>query len=81
MLRVNNIYALYRAANAGLGIAALPDYLARLTLGLEQVLPELEGPTYQAYFVYPEELRHSTRVAVFRDFLLERIERDRAEGW
>jgi DNA-binding transcriptional LysR family regulator len=81
VLRVNNIYAMYRAANAGLGIAALPDYLARLTHGLVQVLPELEGPAYQAYFVYPEELRHSKRVAVFRDFLLARIERDRAQVW
>ena len=81
VLRVNNIYAMYRAANTGLGIAALPDYLARLTHGLVQVLPELEGPAYQAYFVYPEELRHSKRVAVFRDFLLARIERDRAQVW
>jgi hypothetical protein len=26
------------------------------------------------FFVYPEELRHSKRVAVFRDFLLARLQ-------
>lgn len=77
VLRVNNIYAMYRAAAAGMGIASLPDYMAGLTSGLVPVLPELEGPEHNAYFVYPEELRHSRRVAVFRDFLLRRIEEDR----
>jgi DNA-binding transcriptional LysR family regulator len=37
------------------------------------VLPQLEGPTFDAYFVYPEEMRASKRVRVFRDFLLRKI--------
>ena len=41
--------------------------------GLERVLPEMDGPTIEAYFVYPEELRRSKRIAVFRDFLLEKV--------
>lgn len=77
VLRVNNIYAMYRAAATGMGIASLPDYMVGLTSGLVPVLPELEGPMHNAYFVYPEELRHSRRVAVFRDFLLRRIAEDR----
>jgi len=40
---------------------------------LVRILPELEGPSFDAYFVYPEELRHSKRIAVFRDFLIEEI--------
>ncbi len=78
VLRVNNIYGMFRAAASGLGIAALPDYMGRLADQLTLVLPDLEGPTYAAYFVYPEELRHSKRVAVLRDYLLQTIERDRA---
>ena len=39
-----------------------------------QVLPELEGPQSEVYFVYHEELRHSKRIAVFRDFLIREIE-------
>jgi DNA-binding transcriptional LysR family regulator len=38
-----------------------------------RVLPQLEGPTFDAYFVYPEEMRTSKRVRVFRDFLLRKI--------
>lgn len=77
VLRVNNIYGIYRAAAAGMGIASLPDYMIGLTGGLIPVLPHLEGPRHDIFFVYPEELRHSRRVAVFRDFLLRRIAEDR----
>ena len=71
---VNNFYAIYRAVQAGAGIAALPDYMmvAEDTM-LRRVLPDLAGPTVSAYFVYPEELRHSKRIAVLRDFLLEQV--------
>jgi DNA-binding transcriptional LysR family regulator len=62
-LRVNSVYAMYRAVKSGLGIAALPYYIAEESPELAQVLPELQGPTIEAYFVYPEELRWSKRVA------------------
>jgi DNA-binding transcriptional LysR family regulator len=75
-LRVNSVYAMYRAAKSGLGIAALPFYIAEESPELAEVLPELQGPTIEAYFVYPEELRWSKRVAVIRDFLLEQAEQD-----
>ena len=40
---------------------------------LVNILPELEGPQIDAYFVYPEEMRTSKRTAVFRDFLLRKV--------
>jgi DNA-binding transcriptional LysR family regulator len=70
---VNNVYAIFRAVDSGLGIAALPDFMARETVNLVRVLPELAGPEVEAYFVYPEELRASKRIAVFRDFLLRKV--------
>ncbi len=73
ILNVNNIYGMYRAVQTGVGIAALPDYMAHEDQNLVRVLAELEGQTISAYFVYPEELRHSKRVTVFRDFLIQRI--------
>jgi DNA-binding transcriptional LysR family regulator len=73
LLKVNSIYAMYRAAQSGLGIAALPDYIVGKHSNLTRILPELEGPSFDTYFVYPEELRNSKRVAVFRDFLLRKI--------
>src|SRR4051794_6114302 len=68
ILRVNNVYAIYRAVENGLGLAALPDYMVEGSRDIVRVLPELSGPKVEAYFVYAEELRHSKRIAVFRDF-------------
>ena len=57
----------------GLGIAALPDYMSHESTNLVEVLPELGGPSYDAFFVYPEELRHSERINVFRDYLVRKV--------
>lgn len=77
VLRVNNIYGMYRAVASGLGIAALPSYMARLSADLVHVLPEIVGPETDMYFVYPEELRDSKRINVFRDFLVRKLN----ESW
>ena len=58
---------------SGLGIGALPDYVVNENPDLVNVLTELKGPKVDVFFVYPEELRNSKRVAVFRDFLLARL--------
>lgn len=70
ILRVNNVYGVVLACEAGLGLAALPDYLARGNPKLTQIMPDLDGPTFDTYFVFPVELKESKRVAVFRDFIL-----------
>lgn len=74
VFKVNNIYGIFRAVQSGLGIAALPDYLSREASNLVEILPELRGPSIDAFFVYPEELRHSKRITVFRDFLIRKIQ-------
>ena len=76
ILRVNNLYGMYLAARSGLGLASLPDYMISESSNLIRVLPDLSGPAIETYFVYPEELRQSKRVAVFRDFLIRKV----AEG-
>jgi DNA-binding transcriptional LysR family regulator len=73
ILTVNNFYAILRGVLSGLGIAALPDFMATEHPTLVRVLPEMTGPPVDAYFVYPEELRASKRIAVFRDFLLRKV--------
>ena len=72
-LLINNVYGMLRAAERGLGVASLPDYLCSTARRVIRVLPQLEGPTFDAYFVYPEEMRASKRVSVFRDFLLRKL--------
>jgi len=75
-LSVNNIVAIRRAVEKGVGIAMLPDYMITPEWNLVTVLPDFEVPSYDCFFVYPEELRDSARVTVFRDFLLAN-----ARGW
>ncbi|HVO04783.1 MAG TPA: LysR family transcriptional regulator [Candidatus Cybelea sp.] len=76
VLRVNSVYAIRRAVQSGIGLASLPEFMAADFQNLVRVLPELQGPRIDAYFVYPEELRNSKRIQVFRDFLLRKV----AEG-
>ena len=73
VLTLNNLYGMFRAVEAGIGVAGLPDFLAREAKNLVRVLPELEGPGNDAYFVYPEEMRSSRRISVFRDFLVGKV--------
>ncbi len=75
-LKVNSTYAIFRAVQSGLGLGALPDYMSRESGNLVKVLPELRGPTVDTFFVYAEELRHSKRIGVFRDYLVRRIAED-----
>lgn len=67
---INNLYSLRQAVKRGIGIAVLPDYLAKDDDDLVNVLRDADVPNLDTYFVYPEELRNSKRVIVFRDFLL-----------
>ena len=73
-LRVNSTYGIFRAVQSGIGLGALPHYLNQETGNLVAVLPEIRGPELDMYFVYPEELRHSNRIALFRDFMLRKVE-------
>ena len=73
LLEVNSLQGLVLAIRSGLGIGAVPDYLSLEAEGLVRILPDIKAPKVDVYFVYPEELRNSKRVAVFRDFLLARL--------
>jgi DNA-binding transcriptional LysR family regulator len=73
IMQVNNAYAIMRAVESGLGIASIPDYIADGTNRLVRIMDAVEAPARDAYFVYPEELRNSKRINVFRDFLLRKV--------
>ncbi len=75
-ITANSIMAIANAAEVGLGIAGLPDYVTRGNDRLLRVLPDVEGPTFEVYFVYPSELRGTSRVTAFRDFLIAEARRD-----
>jgi len=73
VLQVNSIYGIFRAVQSGLGIAALPDYMSREVGNLVRVLPKIDGPVVDAFFVYPAELRDTMRINVLRDFLISKV--------
>ena len=72
----NNVYGMLRAVESGFGIASVPDYMARENPSLVKVLPELQGPSFEVYFIYPSDLKRSKRIAAFRQFLI-----DQASDW
>ena len=74
VLEVNSLHAMAMAVRGGVGIAALPNWMREETDGLTIILPDLKPPKVDVFFVYPEELRNSKRVAVFRDFLLAEMQ-------
>ena len=67
--RVNSIYGISLSVEKGSGLASLPDYMTAEKPHLVRVLPNLEGPSYQTYFVYTEAFKNDRRLEVFRDFL------------
>ena len=69
-MKVNAIYGMMQACRAGIGIAMLPDYVTENEAKLTRILPGIELPAYEAYFVYPPALKNSKRVGVFRDFVV-----------
>ena len=50
-----------------------PTYLVAVPRSFVYSRDDMKSPRIEADFVYPEELRHSKRVAVFRDFLVGQL--------
>ena len=72
-LRVNSVVAIKYAIRAGIGIGMIPDYMTEDQSDLVPVLTEIEQPSLNMIFAYPEELRSSKKVQLLRDFLLSKI--------
>ena len=79
-LTVNNVSAMLRAVESGLGIADLPDYMVTIVPRLVRVLEDFTGPTFDLYFIYPSDLKRSKRIAAFRDFLTGEVEAYRSNA-
>ncbi|MHC0053040.1 LysR family transcriptional regulator [Actibacterium sp. D379-3] len=72
-LTVNNYFGVLQGVINNLGIGVLPDYLTEDFPELVRVLPDVESTEVPVFLAYPEELRQSKRIAVFRDFVTEEI--------
>ena len=70
ILCVNNLHGIMRAAEAGIGLVGIPDYMTALSRRLVRILPQVKGESFDVFFVYPSELRGSVKAKVFREFLM-----------
>lgn len=70
VLQIDNLMSIKRAVQCGAGIAMLPDYMVEKDSGLVRVLRDMEVPAFDTYFCYPEVLKNSAKLNVFRDFLI-----------
>ena len=73
VMKVNSVYGLLLAVQSGVGLAALPDYITVSVPNIVKVLPQVEGPKTEAYFVYPESLKNTARIIAFRNFLYTKV--------
>ncbi len=73
IMKVNSVYGLLLAAQSGVGLAALPDYIAHNVSNLIKVLPTVEGPETETHFVYPSSLKNVARVTAFRNFIFSKV--------
>jgi DNA-binding transcriptional LysR family regulator len=76
IFQINNLVSVMSAVQRGIGIGLLPDYLIHKDSNLVQVLPEMEQPSFDTFFCYPEALKSAAKLNVFRDFLFSK-----ARGW
>lgn len=72
-LTVNNYFGVLQGVLNHIGIGVLPDYITEDFPDLIRVLPDVESAEVPVFLAYPEELRHSKRVAAFREFVSEEI--------
>ncbi len=72
-LTVNNYFGVLQGVLSHLGIGVLPDYLIMDFPQIERVLDSVESHEVPVFLAFPEELRHSKRVAAFRDFVTDEI--------
>lgn len=73
LLTVNNYFGVLQGVLHNLGIGVLPNYITDEEPKLVRVLPEIESSEVPVFLAYPEELRHSQRIAAFREFVTEEI--------
>ncbi|WP_010141040.1 LysR family transcriptional regulator [Oceanicola sp. S124] len=72
-LTVNNYFGVLQAVIHNLGIGVLPDYIVEDFPTLERIFPDIESGEVPVFLAFPEELRHSKRVAAFREFVQDEI--------
>ena len=73
IMKVNSVYGLLLAVQSGVGLAALPDYIAHNVNNITKILPEETGKPTETHFVYPASLKNNARLMAFRNFIFTKV--------
>lgn len=71
-MAINSVECMVQAAQKGLGIITLSDDSSLIkSSNLIRVLPQLDGPSHQVYFVYPKFIENLKIVKLLYEYLKE----------
>ena len=73
IMKVNSVYGLLLAVQSGVGLAAIPDYIAHNVNNITKILPNESGKTTETHFVYPASLKNNARLMAFRNFIFTKV--------
>ncbi len=73
VILMNSTNVTCRAVESGVGIAFVPDFMIGANPNYKVILPHVQRPPVDMFFVYAEERRNSERITIFRDFLMRHI--------
>jgi DNA-binding transcriptional LysR family regulator len=76
-LRADSLLGLRDAAQAGLGLAALPCFLGDTSVGLVRVHPPIDTMATALWILTHADLRHTARIRAFIEFAAEALGRHR----
>ena len=73
LLLVNSYFGVLQGILNHFGIGALPNYVEVDTEHLVPILPNESSESAPIFFAYPEDLRKSKKVEVFKNFVIDEI--------
>ena len=75
VLEVSSISGIAKAAEIGMGIASLPDWMEFDMNSLTEILPELRGPELNISLSFKDQLKNDPRVKAFKEFLVSEMKK------
>ncbi len=72
-IAVNNAFAILQCIKHGLGIGALPNFIAKDNPDIVPVLEDITGTEFDFCLQYPEQSQDSKKIQAFREFIFSEM--------
>lgn len=73
-LSISSILGVARCVEEGLGISLLSPYMASTLKDVVQILPQVPAAVVEAYLIYPEKLKKTSRIQALQKFIFEEFQ-------